>query len=226
MNMMNISNLVKGQLTQTLVKILFERAGYKVIRLGIEELFQEIVHLDYPQYEKLGIPKNLRYLPDLLITDLKLEKAFLMEVKFRKRMTREVFLELYKNFSEQKKYWPDMYAIILSGTPMQEQSELHQDYIRILTPNTFDRLKIDQFTLEHANPKTNLSLKIWKRLDPLHEIFDNFSWKTGHHGYTDIADFIAASLQEISHLDIYSNIDDTKELCCENPVAATAPKEP
>jgi hypothetical protein len=86
---MLISNIVKGQITQSLVKVLFERAGYRVVRFGIEELFQEVIHLDASRYERLGLPPSLRMLPDLLIADTKLDKAFLVEVKFRSEITKE-----------------------------------------------------------------------------------------------------------------------------------------
>jgi hypothetical protein len=82
---MLFSNIIKGQVAQTLVKILLERAGYRVTRLGIEELFQEVVHLDAGQYANLNLPENLRFLPDLLVADSTIEKAFLVEVKLALR---------------------------------------------------------------------------------------------------------------------------------------------
>lgn len=54
---MLFSNTIKGQVSQTLIKTLLERAGYRVTRFGIEELFQEVIYMDAEQYAKLGLPK-------------------------------------------------------------------------------------------------------------------------------------------------------------------------
>jgi len=55
-------NIVKAQITQTLLSTLLIRGGYRVTRLGIEELFGEIKYLDLPTYMALNLPLQLRYL--------------------------------------------------------------------------------------------------------------------------------------------------------------------
>jgi len=74
-------NLVKGQISQSLLTLLLERASYRVTRLGIEELFGEIKYIDLPQYLGLNLPLSLRYLPDLLVADGDLTKAFLRSLE-------------------------------------------------------------------------------------------------------------------------------------------------
>jgi hypothetical protein len=63
---LEFTNVVKGFVTQTLLAALLERGGYRVTRLGIEELFGEVKHIDMHQYLKLELPLPLRYLPDPL----------------------------------------------------------------------------------------------------------------------------------------------------------------
>jgi hypothetical protein len=43
---LEFTNVVKGLVTQTLLAALLERGGYRVTRLGIEELFGEVKHID------------------------------------------------------------------------------------------------------------------------------------------------------------------------------------
>ena len=89
---MHFTNVVKAQITQGLVKILLERAGYRVIRLGVEELFTEVIYPDQEKYLALDLPEPLRSLPDLLIADIDTNKTFLLgvcpnfEAKFHKSL--------------------------------------------------------------------------------------------------------------------------------------------
>lgn len=195
---MEISNLIKGQISQTLMKILFERAGYRVVRLGVEELFQEIVHLSPSQYGKLGLPKGLRYLPDLLISDLKMEKAFLVEVKYRREITQASLHSLREKLLEQCEYWPEMHVILLNGSPRRFDSNFHQDYIRIIGPGDYNLLLPSDFQIERSRPE-NIGHQIWEKLPTLNNFFDGFHWKN-QNACTEEADFIAASLRELASL--------------------------
>jgi len=60
--MTNYVALYVGVVTQTLLKALLERGGYRVTRLGIEELFAEVKHLDLQQYLGLHLPLQLRFI--------------------------------------------------------------------------------------------------------------------------------------------------------------------
>lgn len=143
---MEFKNIVKGQITQTLVKTLFERAGYRVERFGVEELFNEVIHLSEDEYKKLGLPAPLRKLPDLLVADSTLQKAWLLEVKFRKHLTKEVAHELHQSFKAQFKYWPGAISLVVIGEHPNKWStdnggnRFIQDYIRIVTPSNIEKL--------------------------------------------------------------------------------------
>jgi hypothetical protein len=128
-------NVLKGQLTQSLVKTLFERAGYRVTRLGVEEIFAEIQHLDAAQYHSLSLPENLRFLPDFLVAEPELQKVFLLEVKFRRTFDATSAHSLYETLATQRQYWGESFAILTIAEPSSPDCRFHQDYIRILTPD-------------------------------------------------------------------------------------------
>jgi hypothetical protein len=53
-------NTAKAQVTQSLIKLLCEHAGYRVTRLGVEELLNEVKYLDRDQYAALELPEQNR----------------------------------------------------------------------------------------------------------------------------------------------------------------------
>ncbi|VAX03741.1 hypothetical protein MNBD_GAMMA20-1833 [hydrothermal vent metagenome] len=188
---MNFLSSLKGHVSETLIKILFERAGYRVTRFGIEELFQEIIHLDKKQYEKLALPKNLRTLPDLLVADNVIEKAFLLEVKFRKELNEKTLFSLHSNLCVQHKYWPETYTILLIGKARCDEYKYHQDYIRVLRPGELDKLKPSEWLVKQSRPE-NIGYHVWKNLSMLQEVFEKFKG-----GNTDNADLITKTLRDL-----------------------------
>src|SRR4051794_32968296 len=100
MNVMEFKNVVKGQITQSLLKTLMERVGYRVTRLGVEELFGEIKYLDLEQYLALGLPLNLRFLPDLLVAEPDMQKVSLVEVKFRQEFSERSMESLHRDLKK------------------------------------------------------------------------------------------------------------------------------
>src|SRR5579872_2875103 len=65
----SLQNLLRGRLAEQILTVLLERAGYRVTRLGIEVLFDEVKYLDRERYLALGLPEQLRTLPDILVAD-------------------------------------------------------------------------------------------------------------------------------------------------------------
>jgi hypothetical protein len=131
---MSFSNVLRGHLAVRIFVTLLERGGYRVTRLGIEELFDEVKLLPLSQYLALGLPEALRTLPDLLVANSDVSWARLIEVKFRQRFDREVAEELHATLSNQRKYWRDSYAGIMIGKPFAQDDRYHQDYIRVVPP--------------------------------------------------------------------------------------------
>lgn len=139
----NFLDLIKAQITQSLIKTLFERAGYLVTRLGVEELFTEIIYLDKSRYEALNLPQQLRFLPDLLVAEPDLSKAFLLEVKFRRALDKAALKSVHSELRLQRQHWPDAYAVLLIADSFVPDGRFHQDYIRVVPPNQTEALDLD-----------------------------------------------------------------------------------
>jgi hypothetical protein len=97
---LSIANLLRGHLAERILSILLERGGYRVTRLGIEELFDEVKYLDHRHYLALGLPEQLRTLPDLLVADPGVKWAKLIEVKFRRSFSRIAADELFETLTK------------------------------------------------------------------------------------------------------------------------------
>src|SRR5687767_11242735 len=104
---MKFSSVLKGQVAQTTVATLLERAGYDVTLWGIEVLIASIKHMDLETYHRLNLPKELRCRPDFLVTDTETGTAVSLEVKFRRAFNNDTSLELADVLAEQRQFWPD-----------------------------------------------------------------------------------------------------------------------
>ncbi len=111
----DFSRRMKGALTQTLVKSLLEDANYRVVSLGIEEVMREIAALEQPQYLGLRLPKALRSLPDFLVTDSSIAKAWLVEVKYRRRWDADAIQSLRDKLLEQAGTWGPFFLLLFLG---------------------------------------------------------------------------------------------------------------
>jgi hypothetical protein len=168
------ANQVKAQITQSLLKTLLERAGYRVTRLGIEELFGEIKYLDLPTYLALRLPLNLRSLPDLLVASPAMDAAYLVEVKYRRAFTREALASLYEELKKQREHWPNSYAVIMIGTPFVKDGRFNQDCIRVVMPEATEWLD-PNFKLWAGGGMQPPTLEhVWNNLTFLHRAFPQF----------------------------------------------------
>ena len=183
---MQFVNIAKAQITQTLLTTLLERGGYRVTKLGIEELFGEIKYLDLPSYMSLNLPLQLRYLPDLLVSDKGTKKAYMVEVKFRKQFDEISAKNLYDELTDQRKYWSQSYAVIMIADPMWTDGKFHQDYIRIVKPDQTDCL-IDN--------KLSVGIR-WDRLAQIYHVFRDLNDGTLLHN----ADSITPALKQLANL--------------------------
>lgn len=184
---LHFPNVVKGQITQGLLTVLFERAGYRVTRLGIEELFGEIKHIDLPQYQALNLPLNLRSLPDLLVAELDLSKAFLVEVKFRKEFTEQAAQSLYGILKDQRTHWPNSYAVVMIANSFVKRGRFHQDYIRVVRPDLTELLIDARMTPEQR----------WDGLPHLQHVFAKFQGSIDNQAN---ADLITTTLRDLAKL--------------------------
>jgi len=179
-------NIAKAQITQTLLSSLLERGGYRVTKLGIEELFGEIKYLDLQSYMALNLPLQLRYLPDLLVANKETNKIRMIEVKFRKRFDETSANDLFGELTNQRQYWPQSYAVIIVAEPAIPDGKFHQDYIRILEPNRTDWLIDQKFSITRR----------WERLAQIYHVFDDL----GETKLLYNADSITPALKQLSQL--------------------------
>jgi hypothetical protein len=174
-------DVVKAQLTQAALTALLERGGYRVVRLGIEELLVEVKSQGLAQYRSLALPQRLRCLPDLLVASPDGRPALLVEVKFRRRFDDRSALALYRQLQRQRRHWPEAYAVLMISEPFRAEARFHQDYIRVLPPRATNRL-IEQ----GLDPQRR-----WEGLPQLQKVFHKF--KASARGQI-LADSVAVTL--------------------------------
>lgn len=160
-----LRDVLKGSIAQTVAQSLFEKAGYRVAHLGIEELLREVKLLDEKQYRALALPENLRALPDFLVTDKTLSQAFLVEVKFRKNVD-SLDGPFWRRIERQQRIWPGMYVVVLLGKSPRPKGKFLQDYVRIISPTMGVRRIIDA---------SQSSLQRWEQLFQLSRCFELFN---------------------------------------------------
>jgi hypothetical protein len=112
---MNYTNRLKGAVTQVLLKSLLEDAGYRIVPLGIEAVLREVASLPKEDYLKLGLPIQLRKLPDFFVSNNAIDKTWLVEVKYRKSWNDEVKKSLGAEIREQVKTWNPLFLMIFLG---------------------------------------------------------------------------------------------------------------
>jgi hypothetical protein len=183
---LQFTNIVKAQITQALLATLLERGGYRVTRLGIEELFGEIKYLDLPEYMALNLPLQLRHLPDLLVADRETKNAYLVEVKFRQRFDDVSANNLYEELCKQREYWPESYAVIMVAEPFVVGGRFHQDYIRAVKPHRADMLINGSLSVQQR----------WESLPQIYHVFKNL----GETALLYHADSITPALRDLAQL--------------------------
>jgi hypothetical protein len=198
---MTFASVLKGRLAERIIVTLLERGGFRVTRLGIEELFDEVKYLDRQQYLKLGLPPQLRSLPDLLIADPKVTWAKMLEIKFRRRFDIESIRLLHSTLAEQRRSWPDCWAVILIAEPFLQGGRFHQDYIRLLGPNDLERLTPTIWKPDDPQFAEN----VWNSLPMLNKLFhgahanDEAGNRLAREFWTG-ADFITAAIKDLKSL--------------------------
>ncbi|WOE76277.1 hypothetical protein [Alterisphingorhabdus coralli] len=68
-NRMDISSRIKKEMSEGIVRAIFEDAGYRVIDSGIEKFIREISVLTINEYKSLNYPDPMNSLPDFIIMD-------------------------------------------------------------------------------------------------------------------------------------------------------------
>jgi hypothetical protein len=184
---LDFANVVKAQVTQTLLTSICERAGYRVTRLGVEELVTEVKYLSGAEYQRLALPNPLRTLPDLLIAEPQLGAAFMVEVKFRTRLTRTSAASLNADLSRQREFWSQSYAVVMLGEARHPDCTFHQDFIRVIGPEHLALLtRQDQWVYNN-----------WEQLPHLQHVFTRMKGSPDLQGS---ADMIVGTLRQLASI--------------------------
>jgi hypothetical protein len=205
MNTMSFASILKGRLAERIVVSLLERGGFRVTRLGIEELFDEIKYLGREEYLALGLPSQLRTLPDLLVADPGVTWAVMMEIKFRRRFDSDTARDLHKALQDQRQLWPDAWALIMIAEPFVEGGRFHQDYIRLLGPDDLDKLiEMPAAVRTFEDERAQLAWR-WDHLPMLTKLFyhahgDDERGTQLSQQFWAGADFVTAAIKELRSL--------------------------
>lgn len=205
-NSFPLGNLLRGRLAERILTVLLERGGYRVTRLGVEELFDEVKYLNREQYLGLGLSDGIRTLPDLLVTDPGVRWARLIEVKFRRRFDRTTADGLIDDLTEQRRFWPESSAVIMLGQPFFPDARFHQDFIRVIPPGETEIL-FGPRGINLPADEIGLMNRLWEQLPMLTSIFHFRDFEHfGHEGkergldFWNSADFITAAIRELGRL--------------------------
>ena len=184
---LEFTNVIKGAVTQNTLAVLFEQGGYRVTRLGIEELFGEVKYLDANEYFGLNLPSVLRYLPDLLIANLNMTNAFMVEVKYRRQFSPAA---LHSDLSEQFKYWPQTHVVTMISEPLPPRldASFHQDFIRVIRQEDLGAL------VAHGSN----TAEIWDKLPHLHQAFKALNQDAAV--FQKCADALTQTIKDLSKL--------------------------
>lgn len=107
----------KGRFAETLISTLLEYAGYRVLRLGVEEIVSEVKAGVARGEDYLQLPQQLRTAPDFLVVDPGTGACTLLEVKFRRVFDLPVAADLHTLLSRQEGYWPGCVTAIVCAAP-------------------------------------------------------------------------------------------------------------
>jgi hypothetical protein len=107
----------KGRFAETVGSTLLEYAGYRVLRLGVEEVISEVKAGVARGERYLKLPQQLRSAPDFLVVDPASGDCTLLEVKFRRRFDDRTAGDLHDVLSTQVRFWPECVTVIVCADP-------------------------------------------------------------------------------------------------------------
>lgn len=186
--------VLKSQITQTALTALLQQSGYRVVRLGIEELFSDVKAQPLAQYRRLALPLRLRCLPDLLVASpdggpdplIERRRSILVEVKYRRRFDDGTARALHRQLVRQRRHWPEAYAVVMLSEPFRADASFHQDFIRVVPPGKSQKL------IEGNDARYR-----WEHLPMLQTVFRRIRASAAGQA---MADGVAAALRGLERL--------------------------
>jgi hypothetical protein len=172
---MDYINRLKGAVTQVLLKSLLEDAGYRIVPLGIESVLREVATLPKADYVNLGLPIQLRKLPDFFVASHEIDKTWLVEVKYRKRWNDRVQESLEAEMKEQVQNWHPLFLMLFVGHSVESPNSLPTYHMRIAKLLWNDQQGI---LTQRADGKTcSWKNSQWKHFLRVQDVFDECAKK-------------------------------------------------
>lgn len=119
-----LDSRIKGAIALEVVSAILLDAGFRILRLGVEELIPSIKTASQQAYRKLALSRTLTSTPDLLVIAPGDEGSVVTEVKFRARWTPEVRQRLFESAAlvEQVRRWGPLYLVVAIGDTGSDRS--------------------------------------------------------------------------------------------------------
>lgn len=166
---MDFESRIKKEMTEGIVKAVFEDVGYRVIDSGIEKILRELSCLSGIEYSALGYPDVMSMLPDFTVMDRDQTVKFLVEVKYRTKWGRSLFDEIRK----QVETFGDLVVVsVNSNPPNQFETKYPSAYLRCCRVRFENGNYSLQLKYEKKDGQWN---HYWKSLDEL-ELDDDALW--------------------------------------------------
>ena len=136
---------------------------------------------------RLNLPLPLRFLPDLLVAELDMSNAYMVEVKYRRKFDPNF---LFTELSRQLEYWPQTHTVVMVSEPFETDRAYHQNYIRVLTPKDIEILGDRTLTPEQK----------WEKLNHLQRVFKAFNNDRYILDWQKSADTLTQTLRDLANL--------------------------
>ena len=172
------TNMLKGNITQAILKTLLEDSEYSVVPFGIEEVFREIKEMN--DEDKVNIPTVLWKMPDFIILNKCRNDFRMVEVKYRKQFNIQTKKSLKKELAKQLKSWNPLFLILFLGNV----SEPHKpSKIIRATKLTLDEKENILVSTNKNDNKPIEAVRFWE-LPRVQDIFTNLSEQKKYDGKT------------------------------------------
>ena len=109
----NPESLIKGRIAESLVELLLEEGGYKIIRIAREGLLNGVNREDTRLFLKSQSAGQVMTAPSFVVLDKKGENVALVKVKFISAKSRGS--NISHGIGQIRKYWPEALLVVVAA---------------------------------------------------------------------------------------------------------------
>lgn len=193
---MKITDRLKKEMSEGVVRAILEHAEYRVTDFGIEKQIP-LAHLNKPEYKALDFPDAVRLQPDFVVLARDETAKLFVEVKYRDNWCAEV---LTKVQSQVEIFKQVVLVSFYPNAPNPKNFDSPSQHLRCCRLSFED----DKYEVELWDGKSRThswhlvssikdSDRLWWQMSPLKEIFDQFKDEGVH-------DALRAAVKSISGL--------------------------